>query len=77
VLARHIQEYSTNPSIKKLADVPSPAGPTPRELEAQRRGEAKVIPLKTVGRNTKQHEHKEESNESFRNRPQTRGEYDK
>src|SRR6266487_220963 len=34
--------------IEKLVDVPTPAGPTPRELEAQRQSEAKVIPLKTV-----------------------------
>ena len=44
--------------------MPTPAGPTPRELEAQKRDEAKVVPLKTVGRNTKQHERKEESNKS-------------
>jgi hypothetical protein len=36
--------------IEKLADVPTPAGPTPRELEAQRQGETKVIPIKNVRR---------------------------
>ncbi len=43
--------------IEKLVDVPTPAGPTPRELETQRRGETKVIPLKSVRRTrSKQHE---------------------
>lgn len=36
--------------IEKLVDVPTPAGPTPRELEMQRRGEAKVIPIGTIRR---------------------------
>ncbi len=36
--------------IEKLADVPTPAGPTPRELEAQRQGETRVIPIKHVRR---------------------------
>jgi hypothetical protein len=39
--------------IEKLVDVPTPAGPTPRELEAQRQGEMKDIPIKTVRRNKK------------------------
>ena len=39
--------------IEKLADVPTPAGPTPRELEASRRPEKKVIPLKSVQRSKK------------------------
>ena len=34
--------------IERLADVPTPAGPTPRELEAERKQETKVIPLKSV-----------------------------
>lgn len=34
--------------IEKLADVPTPAGPTPRELQASRKPEQKVIPLKAV-----------------------------
>lgn len=43
--------------LEKLVDVPTPAGPTPRELDAQRQGEPKVIPLKTVQRaRRKQHE---------------------
>jgi integrase len=43
--------------IKKLQDVPTPAGPTPRELDAQRQGETKVIPIKHVRRTrSKQHE---------------------
>jgi len=42
--------------IEKLVDVPTPAGPTPRELDEQRRGEMKVIPLKTV-RRTRKKEH--------------------
>jgi hypothetical protein len=56
--------------IEKLVDVPTPAGPTPRELEAQRRGETKVIPLKTIGRSKKRRQDKEESSESFRSRSQ-------
>ncbi|HEX9131840.1 MAG TPA: hypothetical protein VF844_06080 [Ktedonobacteraceae bacterium] len=36
--------------IEKLADVPTPAGPTPRELEASRKREKQVIPLKSVQR---------------------------
>lgn len=35
--------------IEKLADVPTPAGPTPRELETQRQGEA-MIPVKGIQR---------------------------
>jgi hypothetical protein len=44
--------------IERLADVPTPAGPTPRELEAERNQETKVIPLKSVRRakNTKKNE---------------------
>ncbi len=43
--------------IEKLVDVPTPAGPTPRELEAQRQGETKVIPIKQVRRTrSQQHE---------------------
>jgi integrase len=43
--------------IEKLEDVPTPAGPTPRELEAQRQGAMKVIPIKSVRRTrSKQHE---------------------
>jgi integrase len=39
--------------MEKLADVPTPAGPTPRELEASRTPEQKVIPLKSVQRSKK------------------------
>jgi integrase len=42
--------------IEKLADVPTPAGPTPRELEASRQRESKVIPLQTVRRTKKKRE---------------------
>lgn len=42
--------------IEKLADVPTPAGPTPRELENNRSPEVKVIPLQTIRRNKKQHQ---------------------
>ncbi len=42
--------------IEKLADVPTPAGPTPRELEHNRSPVAKVIPLQTIRRNEKQHQ---------------------
>jgi Phage integrase family len=43
--------------IEKLVDVPTPAGPTPRQLDTQRQGETKVIPLKQVQRaRSKQHE---------------------
>ena len=36
--------------LEKLADVPTPAGPTPRELEEQKFGGSSVIPLNTVQR---------------------------
>lgn len=36
--------------IEKLADVPTPAGPTPREMETSRQSEGAVIPLNTIGR---------------------------
>jgi integrase len=39
--------------IEKLADVPTPVGPTPRELERSRQPETTVIPLKAVRKNTK------------------------
>ena len=39
--------------IEKLADVPTPAGPTPRELENNQSPETKVIPLQTIRRNKK------------------------
>jgi hypothetical protein len=44
--------------IEKLANVPTPAGPTPRELEASRQQDTKIIPLKSVQRmgKTKQDE---------------------
>jgi integrase len=42
--------------IEKLADVPTPAGPTPRELENNRSPETKVIPLQTIRRNKKKHQ---------------------
>lgn len=37
---------------KKLVDVPTPAGLTPRELEEHRQHETPLIPLKTIQRNT-------------------------
>jgi len=40
--------------IEKLQDVPTPAGPTPRELEAQRQEAMKVIPIKNVRRSRKE-----------------------
>jgi integrase len=42
--------------LEKLADVPTPAGPTPRELEASRQPEKKVIPLKAVRKNKKNYD---------------------
>ncbi len=42
--------------IEKLQDVPTPAGPTPRELEASRKLEQKVIPLRWVQRAKKQYQ---------------------
>jgi hypothetical protein len=39
--------------IAQLANVPTPAGPTPRELEANRQDETKAIPLQTVRRTRK------------------------
>ncbi len=41
--------------IEKLADVPTPAGPTPHELENNRSPETKVISLQTIRRNKKKH----------------------
>ena len=41
--------------IEQLTDVPTPAGPTPRELEQSRQPETKVIPLKAVRKNKKNH----------------------
>lgn len=37
--------------LERLADLPTPAGPTPRELENSRQREAKMIPLTSVRRN--------------------------
>jgi hypothetical protein len=42
--------------IEKLVDLPTPAGPTPRELEAQRQVGMKVIPIKRVGRHREKQE---------------------
>jgi integrase len=42
--------------IEKLADVPTPAGPTPRDLKTSPQQETQVIPLSAVGRRKKQHE---------------------
>jgi integrase len=44
--------------LDTLADIPTPAGPTPRELEAQRQAETKIIPLKAI-RRTKHKTHEE------------------
>jgi hypothetical protein len=41
--------------IERLADLPTPAGPTPRELESQRQDVAKLIPLQSVQRSKKAH----------------------
>lgn len=40
--------------IEKLANIPTPAGPTPRELAASNQEEASLIPLKTVQNRKKQ-----------------------
>ncbi len=45
--------------IEKLADVPTPAGPTPRELEGNQQKETNVIPLKSVKRSMKKRKDKE------------------
>ncbi len=42
--------------IERLADVPTPAGPTPRELQTGWQAESKVIPLQTVRRTKKKRE---------------------
>jgi integrase len=42
--------------IEKLADVPTPAGPTPRDLKTSPEQETQVIPLAAVRRRKKQHE---------------------
>src|SRR6266567_3559915 len=39
--------------IEQLADVPTPAGLTPRQMEVQEVRETAVIPVKTVRRNRK------------------------
>jgi hypothetical protein len=39
--------------IERLADVPTPAGPTPRELEINRSPKTTVIPLKAIQRKPK------------------------
>ncbi len=44
--------------LDRLADVPTPAGPTPRELERQRQGETRIIPIQTIRRNTRKHREK-------------------
>jgi len=53
--------------IDKLADMPTPAGPTPRELEASRQDEVTVIPIKTVQRSTRKNQPKQDS--SFEKAP--------
>lgn len=45
--------------IEKLADVPTPTGQTPRELEGKQQKETNVIPLKTVKRSMKKRKDKE------------------
>ena len=42
--------------IERLADVPTPAGPTPRELEASLQRDTQIIPLEAIGRKKKQDE---------------------
>jgi hypothetical protein len=42
--------------LEQLADVPTPAGPTPRELEQSRQLETRVIPLTAVRKNKKNHD---------------------
>ena len=44
--------------IEQLANVPTPAGPTPRELEASRKPQQQVIALKSVQRSQKQEQDK-------------------
>ena len=44
--------------LARLADVPTPAGPTPRELERQRQGETRVIPIQTIQRNMRKQREK-------------------
>ncbi len=42
--------------LERLADVPTPAGPTPRELAASRAPEKKIIPLTSVQRSKNKHQ---------------------
>ena len=42
--------------IERLADMPTPAGPTPRELEASLQRDTQIIPLEAIGRKKKQDE---------------------
>ena len=44
--------------IEQLADVPTPAGLTPREMEARPVEETNVIPLKAVKRSTRKTQEK-------------------
>lgn len=44
--------------IAQLADVPTPAGSTPREMEAQAVQETTIIPLKAVKRNRRKEQDK-------------------
>jgi len=41
--------------IEKLADVPTPAGPTPRDLNTSPQQETQVIPLSAVRRRKQPH----------------------
>ena len=50
--------------IEKLADVPTPAGPTPRELEISRQSEKKVIPLKSVQRSKRKKQDEQQAQSS-------------
>ena len=43
--------------IENLADIPTPAGPTPRELETNRQDGTKIIPLNSIGRTTSPIDH--------------------
>jgi hypothetical protein len=39
--------------IEQLADVPTPAGPTPRELAVSPQRDTQIIPLEAIGRKKK------------------------
>jgi Phage integrase family len=63
--------------IEQLADTPTPAGPTPRELAASRQDETKIIPLESIGRTTTTIEHSSHQSSSEGKKQHARRSQDK